>query len=227
MQGRSEEPLDQRLDRWISRSRDFVDGVTGSRPGVRAAAGSGMREVERRPGWRNELEGWGRWVENRLDRLLDEGEDDWREPWQDDDRPAPQRGSGQRAAPASPPQPPPSAARSALGRRALEAISRRGPGPIGDRSSEPPARSPSAGEAAMAEQAKPEPRGREPQNPEAWPDDALFTVTRWSRPTPAGAGTAAAAGADPGGPRPDRERQPPEPAAEARPLPRSSRRRTL
>ncbi|MEB3168582.1 MAG: hypothetical protein ACKN89_11585 [Cyanobium sp.] len=200
--------------------------MAGSRPGGRTTTSSGMREVERRPGWRHELEGLGRWVENRLDRLLDDEESDWREPWQDDDRSAPQRGSGPRAAPAAPTQPSPSTARPAPARRALEAISRRGPGPLGDRSSRSLARSSSAGEAAAADPPRPGPRGSDQPNAEAWPDDALFTVTRWSRPTPGGAARSTAAGSTPGGPRLDRESQP-APAAVARPLPRSSRRRTL
>ncbi len=78
-------PLEQRLDRWVSAGRQLVDGVAGARPGSRPPARSGSL---------------GRWLEDRVDWLLDDG-DDWREPWQE--------------------VPPPLASR----RRGLEAISRR------------------------------------------------------------------------------------------------------
>ena len=60
------------LDRLVSAGRQLVDGVSGARPGSR----SGNRGEGRR------LAGLGRWVENKLDWIL-EDEDDWREPWQE------------------------------------------------------------------------------------------------------------------------------------------------
>lgn len=60
------------LDRLVSAGRQLVDGVSGARPGSR----SGNRGEGRR------LSGLGRWVENKLDWIL-EDEDDWREPWQE------------------------------------------------------------------------------------------------------------------------------------------------
>ena len=60
------------LDRLVSAGRQLVDGVSGARPGSR----SGNRSEGRR------LDGLGRWVENKLDWIL-EDEDDWREPWQE------------------------------------------------------------------------------------------------------------------------------------------------
>uniref|UniRef100_UPI004049D1DD hypothetical protein n=1 Tax=Cyanobium sp. TaxID=2164130 RepID=UPI004049D1DD len=96
---RGPDPLEQGLDRLVSAGRQLVDGVSGARPGSRTAARGAQRGGEdRRPG----LDRLGRWVEDKIDWILDEDED-WREPWQE---PAP------RAVPA--------------GRRPLEAISRRG-----------------------------------------------------------------------------------------------------
>lgn len=60
------------LDRLVSAGRQLVDGVSGARPGARSRnRGEGRR-----------LDGLGRWVENKLDWIL-EDEDDWREPWQE------------------------------------------------------------------------------------------------------------------------------------------------
>ncbi|MEB3270973.1 MAG: hypothetical protein VKJ44_04930, partial [Synechococcus sp.] len=75
---REAEPLEQRLDRWMQAGRQLVDGVSGGRPGSR----SPHRRPEARPGGRRGLDGLGRWVEDRLDWLIDDG-DDWREPWQE------------------------------------------------------------------------------------------------------------------------------------------------
>ena len=60
------------LDRLVSAGRQLVDGVSGARPGSR----NGNRGQGRR------LAGLGRWVENKLDWIL-EDEADWREPWQE------------------------------------------------------------------------------------------------------------------------------------------------
>jgi hypothetical protein len=96
---RGPDPLEQGFDRLVSAGRQLVDGVSGARPGSRTAPrGAQGGGDDRRPG----LDRLGRWVENKLDWILDEDED-WREPWQE---------PAQRAAPA--------------GRRPLEAISRRG-----------------------------------------------------------------------------------------------------
>ena len=85
------------LDRLVSAGRQLVDGVSGARPGSR----SGNRGEGRRP------TGLGRWVENKLDWIL-EDEDDWREPWQET---RPELGSQDRP------------------RRRLDAISRRSAAP--------------------------------------------------------------------------------------------------
>ncbi len=72
-----------RLDQWMNAGRQLVDGVAGARPGSRP----GGPPAEGRAGGRPSLEGLGRWVETRLDWLL-EDDDDWREPWEP---PAPRR----------------------------------------------------------------------------------------------------------------------------------------
>jgi hypothetical protein len=189
------DPLDQRVDRWVTAGRQFVEGVAGARPGGRPAGRGG----ERRPPLRPRIDDLGRWVEGRLDWLLDDG-DDWREPWQDSDPGAP----GAPEAPAAP-------VRSR--RPMLEAVSRRG-------RPAPPSRPPVAeGRSASASAPGPPPA---PANgaDDDWPDDDSFTLPRWQRPEPARR--------DPGGDRIPGSGEP-EPAftppAAGRPLPRSSRRR--
>ena len=228
MQGRSADHLEQRFDRWVNRGRDLIDGVAGARPGNRASAGVGPTEPEgeRRGRWRHELDGLGRWVGTRLDTLLDD-DSDWREPWQEDRRPVARGNPAQGALQPTPALGMPSSARPASGRRALDAISRRGPGPNNDgppmaRSSRPdlqqqPALAQRPGVVA--------PASEEPEL-EAWPDDGLFSVPRWSRPIPSGHG-ALPTTTDPAPGRPGRDRQPTtDREAPPRPLPRSSRRRT-
>jgi hypothetical protein len=94
----------------VTAGRQLVDGVAGTRPGGRGGRGG--------------IDGVGRWVGERLDWLLDEG-DDWREPWQERSEPA-----------VAAARPPADGRRQAGegrsdggGRRALEAISRRGRAP--------------------------------------------------------------------------------------------------
>ena len=71
---RGPDPLEQGLDRLVSAGRQLVDGVSGARPGSRTAARGAQRGGEdRRPG----LDRLGRWVEDKLDWILDEDED-WR-----------------------------------------------------------------------------------------------------------------------------------------------------
>lgn len=65
---RSRDPFDQRIDQWMETGRQFVDGVSGRRPGQRRASVA--------------LDSVGRWVGEKVDWLLDD-DDDWREPWQD------------------------------------------------------------------------------------------------------------------------------------------------
>ena len=178
--------LEQRLDRWVSAGRQLVDGVAGARPGSRP------------PG---RAAGLGRWVEERMDWLLDDG-DDWREPWQDS---PPSRWSAPSAqtpaqAQASDPAPPPRPAAPANGRRrSLEAVSRRGAA-AADTPASTSAKSPAGSAAGEAE----------------WPDDDSFSIPRWRRPAPAA----------PLPPDLTALRPPSPPSAPpSRPLPRSTRRR--
>jgi len=120
---RGADSLEQGLDRLVTAGRQLVDGVSGARPGSRAGARAAAPEAVARP----RLGDLGRWVENKLDWIL-EDDDAWREPWQ-------------AAQPSSQPssQPPyRSAGPRAEGsrRRPLEAISRRGQRP------QPPAADP-------------------------------------------------------------------------------------
>lgn len=181
---RPEPRLEQRLDQWMTAGRQLVDGVAGARPGSRPSArGAGAAAGPRlRPG------DLGRWVENKIDWLL-EDDDGWREPWQEPplvrSTPAPPAPRVERQAPQVPPAVNPSK------RRPLEAISRRGTPLLSARVPQPP---------SGADQ--------------DWPDDASFSLNRWSR------------GSD--GPQPARAPAAPSdaPAApQARAVPRSSRRR--
>lgn len=68
---RGEPRFEQRLDQWVSAGRQFVDGVSGARPGSRPGGrGTGLK-----------LDHLGRWVEDKLDWLL-EDDDGWRESWE-------------------------------------------------------------------------------------------------------------------------------------------------
>lgn len=198
---RETEPLEQRLDRWMSTGRQLVEGVSGGRPGARPS----VRGAEGRPGGgRGGFDGLGRWVEDRLDWLLDDGED-WREPWQESDgrrrdEPPPQR-------PREPlPQP---AVRARPRRRPLEAISRRG-------------------NAAVAP-GVPEISELQTADPQEWPADDLFSVPRWQRPSgpPPGAEPRRSdAGTEPRDrPAPPLNAEADAPSQGGRPLPRSTRRR--
>jgi hypothetical protein len=71
---RAADSFEDGLDRLVSAGRQLVDGVSGARPGSR-------RRSEGQPLPR--LGELGRWVEQRLDGLLDGDDDDWREPWQE------------------------------------------------------------------------------------------------------------------------------------------------
>ena len=151
------DPLDQRVDRWVTAGRQFVAGVAGSRPGGRPAP----RGAERRPPLRPRMDEFGRWVEGRLDWLLDDG-DDWREPWQESERSTPERPP----LPSTPQQQQPSAPGRPR-RQGLEAVSRRGL--PGTPPSQPQAPSPYGNGTGSGDDGE-------------WPDDASFTLPHWQRP---------------------------------------------
>ena len=199
--------LDDRLETWVSRGRELVDGVSGTRPGTRPQGrGGGGR-----------LDGLGRWVEGKLDWLLDDRED-WREPWQEADRSAPPRaggGGGEWTAPARTGggEWGEAGERRASGesgsepvqrsRAPLEAISRRG-SLAADLSRQTPSR-------RWTPQSEAAPS---PPPSQEWPEEDAFTVPRWRRQEP------------PPPPPVDPLAAAPAPAPlPGRPLPRSTRRR--
>lgn len=145
---RGPDPLEQGLDRLVSAGRQFVDGVSGARPGSRPPARGAARRHASLP----RLDDLGRWVEDKLDWIL-EDEDDWREPWQEQ----PSVSSSPRTSLAA--RPLANAARTPepqRRRRPLEAISRR--------------------VLSAAVSAAPESVEGD------WPEDDTFTVPRWQRP---------------------------------------------
>ncbi|KGG13707.1 MULTISPECIES: hypothetical protein [Prochlorococcus] len=67
---RSSDPLERRVDQWFETGRQFVDGVSGNRPGNRRSAN--MRAT------RSGLNNVGRWVGDKIDWFFEE-DDDWME----------------------------------------------------------------------------------------------------------------------------------------------------
>jgi hypothetical protein len=181
---RDGEPLEQRLDRWMSTGRQLVEGVSGSRPGAR----QGNRRSEGRPGSRGGFDGLGRW-ERTGGRSSGRSDRPRRQPLQAISR----RGSMAAARP-------------------VETATERDVGAEQDRirpaAAADPDRSDSGSGAAQD-----------------WPDDEVFSVPRWQRPS------APLRRPDPlqeeltqrSGRERDADGEPPSGAA--RPLPRSSRRR--
>jgi hypothetical protein len=144
---RGSDPLEQRFDRLVSAGRQLVDGVSGARPGSRSSGRPGLPR----------LDGLGRWVEDKLDWIL-EDDDDWREPWQEtkpqqEAQPQP-RSDDFRPGPRAEVRP---------RRRPLEAISRRRAQPQPPEAAEWPSDDAfvvprwQRGAAAPAPQARPEP----------------------------------------------------------------------
>ena len=67
--------LDRRVDKWIETGRQVVDGVAGTRPGLRRTNGTRFSGKS--------FEKVGRWVGDKLDWFL-EDEEGWLESWQSD-----------------------------------------------------------------------------------------------------------------------------------------------
>lgn len=185
---RGPDPLEQGLDRLVTAGRQLVDGVSGARPGSRAPGRGAAAGAGERP----RLGNLGRWVEDKLDWIL-EDDDDWREPWQQQARPE--------RRPEARPEPLPPSGRSRGGRRPLEAISRRG-------------LRPARLDAASAASAPSEPQ----PGADDWPEEESFSRPRWQRsvagpspsdpvPAPRTPAAAPAAGGRPM-PRSSRRRQP-------------------
>jgi len=248
------EPLDQRLERWVSRGRELVDGVSGARPGGRGAAAPG-RSTGGRPGAAAggaaggfNPAGLGRWVEERLDWLLDDDSDEhWREPWQETasrqvtgergqawgDGGAERRAQGGRSAGSGRVQVSPEAAGSEPA-GPLSPPAQAPPAQGSLRTGDPAPAAPSRRrglEAVSRRQGPPEAPGRAPATGEedVWPDEANFSLNRWQRPmqqrsqdplqSQGGRGASEPAPGPAGAPL---SRSKPE---GGRPLPRSTRRR--
>ena len=153
---RGPDPLEQGLDRLVTAGRQLVDGVSGARPGSRPVG----RPAPSPAGERPRLADLGRWVETKLDWILED--EDWREPWQQEPplrseaRSEARSGTRFEARPEPPVSP---ELRTGSRRRPLEAISRRG--------QRPPAISGQPGPA-------------EPDD--GWPEEDSFARPRWQRP---------------------------------------------
>jgi hypothetical protein len=242
--------LEQGIDRLMSAGRQLVDGVSGARPGSRPPA----RGEGRTAGSLPRLEGLGRWVENKLDWIL-EDEDDWREPWQDP-RPAGRPEARQEARLEGWPEARPEASQEARpelrsnGRTEFRSESRsksRSEPRLQSRSDasrdfaagnpgSAAAASTSSGPSAWATAPPSQRRGRRPLEAisrrggaaadQDWPDDDSFLVPRWQRPEPATTNTSVNTAVE----SPATESVTTESSATAargRALPRSSRRRQL
>ena len=75
---RGREPFDRKLDQWLETGRQFVDGVSGARPGQRLPVNASRVT-------NSSLENVGKWVGDKIDWFL-EDEEDWLEPWQYEQR---------------------------------------------------------------------------------------------------------------------------------------------
>ena len=63
---RNRDPLERQMDKWVETGRQFVDGVSGNRPGQR-----------RKDNKRSRLTNMGSWVEDKIDWFFEEEEEEW------------------------------------------------------------------------------------------------------------------------------------------------------
>ena len=195
---RGPDPLEQRFDRLVSAGRQLVDGVSGARPGSRTAPRGAQRGGEdRRPG----LDRLGRWVEDKLDWILDENED-WREPWQEPAPREPVQGGIVQPEPIQ---------REPVERELIQQQLIQQQPPRGVQRPETPRRRPLE---AISRRGRREDSGA---SQEDWPDDASFSIPRWQR-QPASPQSSASQS-------PMVEAPGPQASGTGRPLPRSTRRR--
>jgi hypothetical protein len=221
--------LEQGIDRLMSAGRQLVDGVSGARPGSRPPARGEGRSAGSLP----RLEGLGRWVENKLDWIL-EDEDDWREPWQEP-RPAGRPEARQEARlegwPEARPEARPELSSNGRPDFRLQTRSVTSRDFAAGNPGSAAAASVSAGPSAWATAPPSQRRGRRPLEAisrrggaaadQDWPDDDSFLVPRWQRPEPATTNTSVNAAAE------SAATESSATAARGRALPRSSRRRQL
>ncbi len=66
---RPRDPMERRMDKWFETGRQFVDGVSGNRPGQRRKENFGLKN-------RPSMENAGRWMGEKLDWFFEE-DDDW------------------------------------------------------------------------------------------------------------------------------------------------------
>ena len=70
--------LEKKVDQFIEVGRQFVDGVSGTRPGKRRI--SSIKEVSRR-----NVNNVSKWVSEKVDSFFDEEEDDWYYQFEEDE----------------------------------------------------------------------------------------------------------------------------------------------
>ena len=227
--------LEQGIDRLMSAGRQLVDGVSGARPGSRPPARGEGRSAGSLP----RLEGLGRWVENKLDWIL-EDEDDWREPWQEP-RPAgrPEARSEARpearlegwpeARPEARPELSSNGRPESRSESRLQSRSDTSPDFAAGNPGSAAAASTSSGPSAWATAPPSQRRGRRPLEAisrrggaaadKDWPDDDSFLVPRWQRTEPTTTNTSVKTATESAAVESSAT------AARGRALPRSSRRR--
>lgn len=149
---RSKDSRDRRMDQWLETGRQFVDGVSGRRPGQRRSS--------------IDLDSVGRWVGDRIEWLLEDDED-WREPWQDPREKDVLNRSVKRPL-------------NAISRRVQRPSS--SPNGVGPSSQQPSSPKPSFQPPPLSHSPGLEdPTPASSPDADAWPDDESFRVEHWTR----------------------------------------------